>query len=95
MSNLARFALAALCLSAFVSATPDTAKADPYPWCAQYHGSGLGGASNCYFKTFQQCRAAVSGVGGHCNHNPFYTGLSVVTPPDTYIVRVPRRVIYY
>jgi hypothetical protein len=56
---------------------------------------GLGGAKNCYFKTFAQCRAAVSGVGGFCNHNPFYNGLPVVTPPDTYIVRSPRRVIYY
>ncbi len=95
MSNLVRIALAALCLSAFVGATPDTAKADPYPWCAQYTRGGLGGASNCYFKTFAQCQATVHGVGGHCNLNPFYTGRPIVTPPDTYIVRAPRRVIYY
>jgi len=95
MKNLVRIAFAALCLTTFVGATADSAKADPYPWCAQYSGGGLGGASNCFFKTFQQCRAAVSGVGGFCNHNPFYTGLPVVTPADTYIVRAPRRVIYY
>lgn len=40
-----------------------------YPWCAQYSGRG---GSNCYFSTFEQCRAAVSGVGGSCNVNPFY-----------------------
>lgn len=47
---------------------------DPYAWCALYSGSGLGGAQNCYFLTLEQCRAAVSGVGGYCSPNPFYTG---------------------
>ena len=41
-----------------------------YPWCAYY--TGRMGASNCYFSTYEQCRAAVSGVGGSCNVNPFY-----------------------
>jgi uncharacterized protein DUF3551 len=50
----------------------DSAKADPYRWCAQY--SGRGGGTNCYFMTFGQCQAAVSGVGGYCRPNPFYTG---------------------
>jgi hypothetical protein len=50
-----------------------TAKADPYRWCAEY-GGGRGGATNCYFVTLQQCRAAVSGNGGFCRQNTFYTG---------------------
>lgn len=50
----------------------DTAKADPYRWCAEY--GGRSGATNCYFSTLQQCRAAVSGVGGICRPNTFYTG---------------------
>ena len=50
----------------------DSAKADPYRWCAQY--SGRGGGTNCYFMTFGQCQAAISGVGGFCRPNPFYTG---------------------
>jgi hypothetical protein len=58
---------------------PDTAQADPYRWCARY--TLPGGPSNCYFMTLEQCRAAVSGVGGYCGPNPFYTG------PDA----VPRR----
>src|SRR5215813_8215331 len=41
-----------------------------YPWCAQY--STRGGATNCGFDTFAQCRATVSGVGGFCNTNPRY-----------------------
>jgi hypothetical protein len=48
------------------------AQADPYRWCAQY--SGRGGPTNCYFMTIGQCQAAVSGVGGFCRPNPFYTG---------------------
>jgi hypothetical protein len=53
----------------------DSAKADPYRWCAQYSGGGRGGGgTNCYFMTFGQCQAAVSGVGGFCRPNPFYTG---------------------
>jgi hypothetical protein len=47
--------------------------ADPYRWCAEYGLRG-GGATNCYFMTLAQCRAAVSGVGGFCRPNPFYTG---------------------
>jgi hypothetical protein len=48
------------------------AQADPYRWCAQY--SGRNGAVNCYFKTYEQCRAAISGVGGFCRRNTWYNG---------------------
>ncbi len=41
-----------------------------YPWCAQY--STKGGARNCGFNTWEQCRATVSGVGGYCERNPMY-----------------------
>ena len=44
---------------------------DPYPWCAVYGGS-WSGASNCGFKTLQQCMATVSGIGGSCEPNQFY-----------------------
>ena len=49
-------------------------QADPYPWCAEYGGFFGGGGTNCYFKTWQQCQAAISGVGGYCRRNTFYTG---------------------
>src|SRR5262245_59948220 len=45
-----------------VSALPD----DPYPWCAQYADDG-GGGTNCGFRTFDQCRSTVSGLGGGTN----------------------------
>jgi hypothetical protein len=58
-----------------VSATvAASAQADPYRWCADYGGWRGGGASNCYFMTIEQCRATISGVGGTCRPNPFYTG---------------------
>jgi len=41
-----------------------------YPWCANY---GSPGGSNCGFSTHEQCMATVSGTGGFCDPNPFYT----------------------
>ena len=41
-----------------------------YPWCANYC---CGGGSNCGFSTFKQCMATLSGIGGFCDPNPFYT----------------------
>ena len=49
-----------------------TATASPYKWCAI--SGGKGGATNCGFVTLAQCRATVSGVGGSCTPNQFYTG---------------------
>jgi uncharacterized protein DUF3551 len=46
------------------------AEAQNYPWCA-YYGPHFG-ATNCGFATFQQCLAAISGVGGSCGANPMY-----------------------
>lgn len=66
-----RTILSALVLLA-ASAAFDSARADPYRWCAQY--GGRSGATNCYFMTLGQCQAAVSGVGGFCRPNTFYTG---------------------
>jgi hypothetical protein len=47
------------------------AQAREYPWCAYYGGSD-NDATNCGFETREQCRAAISGVGGYCQTNPRY-----------------------
>jgi hypothetical protein len=61
----------------------NSAEADPYRWCADYSGGGLGGGgTNCGFVTLEQCRATVSGIGGFCSPNPFYDGRPVVVPED-------------
>jgi hypothetical protein len=59
---LAAIAFTALTLSATGSRADGT-------WCAQY--STRGGATNCGFYSFEQCRATVSGIGGFCRRNPF------------------------
>jgi hypothetical protein len=77
-----RIALTAFAMLVLASAA-DTARADPYRWCAEYSGGGHGGnGTSCYFVTIEQCRAAVSGVGGFCVLNQFFTGRPVVTPED-------------
>jgi hypothetical protein len=63
------------------------AGADPYRWCAVYASSD--GGTNCYFMTLEQCRAAVSGVGGFCQPNNFYTGAT--DPPAARRKRQPQR----
>jgi hypothetical protein len=52
-------------LGAFDAARPVSAQG---AWCAQYSGVH---ASNCGFYTLEQCRAAVSGVGGQCSPSPY------------------------
>jgi len=49
-----------------------TTAAAPYRWRAVY--SYYVEIRNCGFVTIDQCRAAVSGVGGYCEPIPFYTG---------------------
>ena len=68
----------------------DTAKANPYRYCAEYGGRRGGGATNCYFVTWQQCQAAISGMGGFCRPNLFYDGRPVVTPEDS-VRRVKKK----
>jgi hypothetical protein len=53
-----------------------------YKWCANYRNGG----SNCGFTTFEQCQATVSGVGGSCGPNQFYTG-----PDKTSAQRSPKQ----
>jgi hypothetical protein len=81
---------AAIAVLFTLSATWTTAssRADPYHWCAQYGGKS--GATNCYFVTLEQCRAAISGNGGFCNPNTFYNGKPVRTPEDGSVRRRSR-----
>ena len=60
----------------------ETAQADPYKWCALYSAGRGGGAQNCWFVTLEQCKMAVSGVGGFCTVNQFYDGRPVTTPGE-------------
>lgn len=71
-------------IPAGVAAEPYKPPHDPYKWCAVYGGDS-GGASNCGFLTLEQCRLTVSGIGGSCEPNQFYTG------PEPQVRRTPPR----
>lgn len=78
--------LAAAIVTALTLAAPTAGQAQIYyPWCAQYSGWD-GGGRNCGFVSYAQCMATVSGVGGFCERNSFYTG------PQT-PVRRPKKAV--
>lgn len=79
--RLLGLAISALALSALV---PVAGHADPYRWCAQYGGGSAGGATNCGFVTLRQCQETVSGIGGFCVRNQFYTGPDRTTGSGRY-----------
>jgi len=71
-------AVALVALAMF--AAPRAAEAGGgYPWCAHYPT----GLNECNFVTWQQCRVAISGVGGICDPNPFFRG--ELPPPRRYV----------
>jgi hypothetical protein len=76
MEAIMRMGILAVAFLAAGSAFDSAKAADPYAWCAEYGGGGQGGGRNCYFVTLEQCRWAVSGNGGTCNINPFFTGVA-------------------
>ncbi|MGA2566474.1 MAG: DUF3551 domain-containing protein [Pseudolabrys sp.] len=70
-----RSTLFAAVVLAALAALLRPAAAIEYPWCAQYSGGEDGGGGrNCGFSTYEQCMATVSGIGGTCEPNLFYTG---------------------
>jgi hypothetical protein len=53
-----------------------------YPWCAMYtDGNGPGGAMSCYYASFAQCMATMSGIGGNCIRSPYYREPQPVARP--------------
>lgn len=69
--SLTLFAVVAV---AMLAASPRSAAAIEYPWCAQYSGGDDGGGRNCGFVSFEQCMDTIRGVGGFCERNLFYEG---------------------
>ena len=66
-----RFSLIVVGVFTAIICIENPVEAQDYPWCA-YYNDQEGGFTNCGFATFQQCLAAVSGVGGDCGANPMY-----------------------
>src|SRR5258708_25131530 len=42
-----------------------------YPWCS-LGGTRGSNALSCYFTSWEQCRATMSGRGGNCVESPYY-----------------------
>jgi hypothetical protein len=63
-----KHALYVLALVAASAAISTSAKAQDYPWCANY----TKGSISCSFVTLEQCMADVSGIGGFCERNTLY-----------------------
>jgi hypothetical protein len=81
-----RLSLFILGVFAAIVCVEKPAEAQNYPWCA-YYNFKEGGATNCGWVTFEQCLAAVSGVGGSCGPNPQYQ-----PPPGPHaLTKHPRR----
>ena len=83
-----RIAIAAL-FSVMVLSVSTPAKADPYRWCAVFGSFGGGGVESCWYLTIEQCRAAVSGLGGFCKESAWYDGRPVST--DGLLPKQPRK----
>jgi hypothetical protein len=62
----------------FAGALPGHADANAAV-CAQTYGKSDGLA--CNYATYEQCRAAVSGLAGSCIDNPYLRGGPKPTPP--------------
>jgi len=74
MRRLHQLVFALTTLAAVAVFMPTVGQTEPYKWCAQYSGGSWGGARNCGFVSWEQCMATVSGIGGFCEQNLFYTG---------------------
>ena len=80
----------AIVLLLTAAAAFDTAKADPYPWCAEYRGGALGGSGSCYFMTIEQCRATMSGSAATAHRSrstPGHPSGTVATTPSPLLLK--------
>ena len=63
----------ALTAGVLFQAAPAAAQsAYSYPWCALY--GDRSGAQSCYFRSYGECMATLSGIGGSCIRSPYYQG---------------------
>jgi hypothetical protein len=72
-----RLLKASLFVAAVMAAAPASAQsAYDYPWCGIYTSTqGAGGAQACYYTSYAQCMATMSGLG-FCTRSPYYRGPS-------------------
>jgi hypothetical protein len=80
MTSAIRRLIRPLCASAVIAGAAVMAgvsaghaqSAYDYPWCAIY--TNRSGAQACYYASYAQCMATMSGIGGTCIPSPYYRG---------------------
>jgi Protein of unknown function (DUF3551) len=71
-------ALGVLAAAAVANIEPaDAQQQQRYPWCAEMYDF----ATECTFRSREQCEADVSGLGGFCYENPAYSGSDSLRAP--------------
>jgi hypothetical protein len=72
-----RLLKASLIVAGLLAAAPASAQsAYDYPWCGIYTSNqGAGGAQSCYYTSYAQCMATMTGLG-YCTSSPYYRGPS-------------------
>jgi hypothetical protein len=80
-----RLLTASLVAAAVFAAAPASAQsAYDYPWCGVYTSNqGAGGAMSCYYASYGQCMATMSGLG-YCTESPYYRGPREARPRRQY-----------
>lgn len=78
-----------VCMSPLLADRTAAAPISSYPWCAHY--SMKGGARSCSFRTFEECLANVSGIGGNCAPSPYYAEPTVRHRKARRLKRRPSR----
>lgn len=69
----------ALAIVAAAAGATSAARAQNYPWCANFAD---GAGTNCGFATLQQCQADILGSGGYCDRNNLYKPAAAAPAPQ-------------
>ena len=88
MPIIALFAIAAALLAETQISNAQSAYS--YPWCS-LGGTKDSNALSCYYTSREQCRTAMSGIGGNCVESPYYHAQSTLLPHRSVVMPRHRR----
>ncbi len=75
-------ALSLFLIAAAVIGGPETTYAqspESYPWCGTRYTLS-GDSRSCYYTSWEQCMATMSGIGGLCTQSPYYQSQPTLRP---------------
>jgi hypothetical protein len=62
-----------------------------YPWCLLGGPMVGSNARSCYYTSWEQCMATMSGIGGNCIRSPYYHAQSMKLPRHANVKPHHRR----